>query len=111
MNSSNGWRRGSQYRDVHVVCEGAVRPFTIGRNSWFFSQSQAGASGCVDLCSLIEIAKMNGLNPYYYLKEVFTQLPSAETVGLLEACYFGTWTPISLCNPAIGLALSQSGYL
>lgn len=61
-----------------------MRPFTIGRKNWLFSQSQAGASASTNLYSLIETAKMNGLNPYDYLKEVFTQLPNAETVEDIE---------------------------
>tara|TARA_B100000446_G_scaffold137525_1_gene129909 strand:- start:8234 stop:9733 length:1500 start_codon:yes stop_codon:yes gene_type:complete len=64
--------------------ENAVRPFTIGRKNWLFSQSQAGACASANLYSLIETAKMNGLNPYDYLKEVFGQLPNAETLGDIE---------------------------
>ena len=64
--------------------ENAVRPFTIGRKNWLFSQSQAGACASANLYSLIETAKMNGLNPYDYLKEVFTRLPNVETVDDIE---------------------------
>ena len=65
--------------------ENAVRPFVIGRKNWLFANSQAGARASANLYSLIETAKANGLEPYAYLKQVFTELPRAETVGDVEA--------------------------
>ena len=35
--------------------------------------------------TMVETAKANGLNPYAYLKHVFTELPKAERVEDLEA--------------------------
>ncbi|WP_274518449.1 transposase domain-containing protein [Congregibacter litoralis] len=34
---------------------------------------------------MIETAKANGLEPYAYLRRVFTALPQAETVEEIEA--------------------------
>ena len=64
--------------------ENAIRPFVIGRKNWLFSSSQAGAKSSANLYSLIETAKANGLNPYEYLKLVFTELPNAESVEAIE---------------------------
>ena len=42
-----------------------------------------------NLYSLIETAKANGLEPYAYLRHVYTELPQAETVEAIEAlCAF-----------------------
>jgi len=38
-----------------------------------------------NLYSLIECAKINGLEPYAYLRHVFTELPNAGTVEAIEA--------------------------
>ncbi len=38
-----------------------------------------------NLYSLIETAKANGLEPYAYLRHVFTELPKAQTVEAIEA--------------------------
>ena len=35
--------------------------------------------------TMVETAKANGINPYAYLKHVFTELPKAKTVEDLEA--------------------------
>ena len=37
-----------------------------------------------NLYSLIETAKANGLEPYAYLRHLFTQLPRAQTVEDFE---------------------------
>ena len=59
--------------------ENAIRPFAIGRKNWMFSASVKGAKASANLYSLIETAKANGLEPYAYLKQVFTELPKAES--------------------------------
>ena len=64
--------------------ENAIRPFAIGRKNWMFSQSQAGAKASAMLYSLIETAKANGLEPYAYLRTLFTRLPGCETVEAFE---------------------------
>lgn len=64
--------------------ENAIRPFVVGRKNWLFANSQAGAKASANLYSLIESAKLNGLEPYAYLKLVFTLLPQAESVERIE---------------------------
>ena len=59
--------------------ENAIRPFAIGRKNWLFSASVQGAKASASLYSLIETAKAHGIEPYGYLKEVFTQLPNVKS--------------------------------
>lgn len=65
--------------------ENAIRPFVIGRKNWLFSDSVRGVKASANLYSLIETAKANGLEPYGYLRRVFTELPRAKTVEAVEA--------------------------
>jgi transposase len=50
-----------------------------------FSASVKGVKASANLYSLIETAKANGLEPYAYLRMVFTELPKADTVEAIEA--------------------------
>lgn len=59
--------------------ENAIRPFVIGRKNWLFSASVKGAGASANLYGLIETAKSNGLEPYRYLRHVFTDLPKADS--------------------------------
>ncbi len=89
---NNQWPRLIQYVDDdhypidNNLAENAIRPFTIGRKNWLFSKSQTGAKASANLYSLTETAKANKLNPYAYLRAVFTQLPNANTVEDIEKC-------------------------
>ena len=67
------------------LAENAIRPFVIGRKNWMFSDSVHGVKASANLYSLVESAKANGLEPYQYLKQVFTALPQAETVEDIES--------------------------
>jgi transposase len=49
-----------------------------------FSDSVHGVKASANLYSLVESAKANGLEPYGYLRQVFTSLPQAETVEDIE---------------------------
>jgi transposase len=65
--------------------ENAIRPFVVGRKNFLFSVSVKGVEASANLYSLIETAKANGLEPYAYMRYLFTQLPRAETVEEIEA--------------------------
>jgi hypothetical protein len=43
-----------------------------------------GAHASANLYSLVETAKANGLNPYAYLRHLFTELPNAEGIEAFE---------------------------
>ncbi|CAM5179436.1 hypothetical protein RLON56S_03118 [Alishewanella longhuensis] len=46
--------------------ERAIKPFVIGRKAWLFANTKAGAQASAALYSLVETAKINGLEPYDY---------------------------------------------
>jgi transposase len=61
------------------TCEQAIRPFVVGRKNWLFSDTPKGAYASAAIYSIIETAKANGLEPYAYLRYLFTNLPLAKT--------------------------------
>ena len=61
------------------LVENAIRPFVIGRKNWLFSGSPRGAAASAAMYSLIETAKANGLEPYWYMRYLFEKLPYAKT--------------------------------
>ena len=79
-----GYLNDGAYPIDNNAAENAIRPFTVGRKNWLFSNSQAGAKASANLYSLIQTAKANGLNPYEYLKQIFKELPNANSVEDIE---------------------------
>ncbi|WP_227739640.1 IS66 family transposase [Vibrio sagamiensis] len=59
--------------------ERSVRPFTVGRNNWLFSNTHNGARASAVLYSLIETAKANDCEPYEYLEYLFRELPKLKS--------------------------------
>jgi len=59
--------------------ENNIRPFTTGRKNWLFADTVKGATASAVAYSIISTATANGLNPYEYLKYLFTVLPTVLT--------------------------------
>ena len=55
--------------------ERTVKPFVMGRKNFLFAGSTEGADAMCFYYSLIETSKLNGLNPYAYLKWIFEKAP------------------------------------
>ena len=68
----------------NAAAENAIRPFTIGRKNWLFSDTPNGARASAMYYSLIESAKANGMEPFDYLSHILKELPYADTVEKLE---------------------------
>ncbi len=67
------------------ISERTLRQQAIGRKNWLFSDSVKGIESGTNLYSLIQTAKANRLEPYQYLRHVFTELPKANSVEAIEA--------------------------
>ena len=95
----NEWDKLARYLDDGRLeidnnrAENAIRPFVVGRKNWLFSASVAGVKASANLYSLIETAKAAGLEPYAYLRYVYTKLPQAESVEAIEALLPGNIEP------------------
>jgi len=65
--------------------ENRIRPIAIGRANWLFAGSLRAGQRAAAVMSLIQSARMNGHDPYTYLKDILTRLPThkASRVGEL----------------------------
>lgn len=59
--------------------ENTIRPYVVGRKNWLFSDTPAGAHASSILYSLVENAKVNEIEPYWYLRYLFDNIINAET--------------------------------
>lgn len=66
-------------------CENAIRPFVVGRRNWLFCDTVAGTNASANLYSLVETAKANGVDPYWYLVVALKLLPKAQTADDYES--------------------------
>ncbi len=86
----SNWRGLTHYLDDgHVpidnnAAENAMRPLAIGRKNWLFVGSQQAGERAAVVLSLIESAKLNGHDPWAYLKDVFERLPTLKQRDLAQ---------------------------
>ena len=78
-------------------CENQIRPWATGRKNWLFAGSLRAGQRAAAIMSLIQSAKLNGHDPYAYLKDVLTRLPThkASDIGALLP---HRWQPASTDN-------------
>lgn len=57
------------------LSENSIRPFTVGRKNWLFADTPAGAEASAITYTMVEMAKINGVNVYHYLSYLLEKLP------------------------------------
>jgi hypothetical protein len=58
------------------AAERSIRPLTPGRKNWLFAGSDTGGDRAARLYTIIETAKMNGLDPEACLRDIIARIPS-----------------------------------
>lgn len=72
--------------------ENQMRPWAMGRKAWLFIGSQLAGERAAMVMSLLQSAKLNGRDPYAYLKDVLTRLPMLPN-SRLEDLLPHRWRP------------------
>lgn len=75
--------------------ENQIRPIAIGRNNWLFAGSLRAGQRAAAVMSLIQSAKLNGHDPYAYLKDVLARLPTHKNSQIDELLPH-RWQPLPL---------------
>lgn len=73
------------------AAERAMRPVAIGRKNWLFVGSPNAGERAAILMSLIASCKLNSVEPWAYLRDVFTRLPAMSTASDLESLLPDRW--------------------
>ena len=56
------------------AAERAIRPLAIGRKNWLFAGSDTGGERAATIYTIIETAKLNGINPEAYLRDIIARI-------------------------------------
>ncbi|MFC6632369.1 IS66 family transposase [Microbulbifer taiwanensis] len=80
------WQALTRYCDDGAVpidnnhVENQIRPWALGRSSWLFAGSMRSGQRAAAIMSLIQSARLNGHDPYAYLKDIMQR---ASAIGEL----------------------------
>ena len=62
--------------------ENQMRPIALGRKNWLFAGSLRAGQRAAASMSLIQSARLNGHDPYAYLRDVMTRLPTTKQADI-----------------------------
>lgn len=74
--------------------ENQIRPIAIGRNNWLFAGSLRAGKRAAAVMSLIHSARINGLDPYAYMRDVLERLP-LQPASRIDELLPHRWRPIT----------------
>ena len=92
------WQALSRYLDDGNLpidnnwAENSMRPWALGRKNWLFAGSLRSGQRAANIMTLIQSAKLNGLDPYAYLSNVLKRLPTHK-VSQIEELLPHRWKP------------------
>jgi transposase len=66
------------------AAERGVRGITLGRKNWLFAGSDSGGDTAAAIFSLVETAKLNGVDPEAYLRSVISQIADHPVQKIAE---------------------------
>ena len=75
------------------AAERALRPIGVGRRNWLFAGSDAGGETLARALTVIETAKMNGLDPQAYLADILDRIHDHMNTRFGELLPWN-WTPM-----------------
>jgi transposase len=88
--SLNRWAALTRYLDDPALPidnnhdEQQIRPWATGRKNWLFAGTLMAGQRAAAVMSLIQSAKLNGHDPYAYLKDVLKRLPTQRANDIDE---------------------------
>ncbi|WP_254868695.1 transposase domain-containing protein, partial [Phaeobacter sp. HF9A] len=79
------------------AAERGMRPIGVGRRNWLLAGSDTGGETLARAMTLIETAKMNGLDPQAYLTDVLTRI-NDHKINRLDEFLPWKWAPAASEN-------------
>jgi transposase len=83
------------------AAEQAIRAIAVGRKNWLFFGSDRGGHAAAIHFSLIASARRHGLDPFAYLRDLLTRIPTHPN-RLIHELFPGHWKRLAEEAPATG---------
>jgi hypothetical protein len=73
------------------AAERAIRPLALGRKNWLFAGSDTGGNRAAMMYTIIQTAKLNGLDPEAYLRDILTRIAD-HPINKIDQLLPWNWT-------------------
>jgi transposase len=81
--------------------ENALRGVAVGRKNWLFAGADSGGERAASMLSLLETAKLNGVNPQEWLADVLDRIGKGHPINRIDELLPWNW---STSTPSVALA-------
>ena len=84
------WPSFTAFLDDGRICltnnaaERMIRPLTLGRRNWTFAGSDRGGERAAAIYTLLQTAKLNGVDPQAWLADVLSRIADTPTSRLVD---------------------------
>jgi len=75
------------------IAERALRSVAIGRKNWLFAGSKTGGERAATLYTIIETAKLNGIDPQAYIADVAEKIARDWSASRWDELMPWNWRP------------------
>jgi transposase len=66
------------------IAENAIRGIALGRRNWLFAGSNSGGDRAAAMYSILQTAKLNGVNPEAYLTHTLAQIAAGHPISRIS---------------------------
>ena len=81
----------------NAPAEQAIRPLAVGRRNWLHIAGDGGLASAAVLLSIAASAKRHQVNPWTYVKDLLTDLPTRASNADLISLLPDAWSRRSGC--------------
>ncbi|WP_310106361.1 IS66 family transposase [Sphingomonas sp. BE138] len=78
------------------LAENALRGIAVGRKNWMFAGADCGGERAAAMYSLLETAKLNGVNPQHWLTDVLDRIGRGHPINRLDELLPWNWAMTAL---------------
>ena len=66
------------------IAENAIRGIALGRRNWLFAGSHSGGERAAAMYSILQTAKLNGVNPEAYLTDALSKIAAGHPINRIS---------------------------
>ena len=67
------------------IAENAMRVIALGRKNYLFAGSDAGGDRAASIYTMVQTAKLNGVNPQVYLRDILARIAEGHPISRIDA--------------------------
>ena len=71
--------------------ESALRGIAVGRKNWLFAGADCGGERAASMLSLLETAKLNGVNPQEWLADILDRIGKGHPINRIDELLSWNW--------------------